>query len=53
VSSIFVQNFSSIDNDHKELTLSKEIDFKTEVKTLDNWISLNTYPNDLKFLSHI
>jgi hypothetical protein len=35
------------------LSLSKEIDFKIEAKTLDTWISLNTYPNDLKFLSHI
>ena len=29
------QNFSSIDDDHKELSLSKETDFKTEAKTLD------------------
>jgi hypothetical protein len=42
-----------MDDDHKELSLSKEIDFKTEVETLDTWISLNTYTNDLKFLSHI
>jgi hypothetical protein len=53
MSSISAQNFSSIDDDHKELSLSKETDFKTEAKTLDTWISLNTYPNDLKFLSHI
>jgi hypothetical protein len=45
--------FHSIDDDHKELSLSKETDFKTEVETLDTWISLNTYPNDLKFFSHI
>jgi len=51
--SILVQNFSSIDDDHKELSLSKEIDFKTETKTLDAWISLNTDPNDMKFLLHI
>jgi hypothetical protein len=51
--SIFVQNFSSIDDEHKELSLSKEIDFKIETETLDTWISLNTNPNDLKFLSHI
>jgi hypothetical protein len=35
MSSTFVQNFSSIDDDHKELSLSKETDFKTEAKTLD------------------
>jgi hypothetical protein len=35
MSSIFVQNFSSIDDDHKELSFSKETDFKTEVETLD------------------
>ncbi len=51
--SIFVQNFSSIDDDHKELSLSKETDFKTKAETLDNWISLNTYLNDLNFFSHI
>jgi len=53
MSSIFTQNFSSIDDDHKELSLSKETDFKTETKTLDAWISLNTNPNDMKFFSHI
>jgi hypothetical protein len=53
MSSIFTQNFSSIDDDHKELSLSKETDFKTETKTLDVWISLNTNPNDMKFFSHI
>jgi hypothetical protein len=53
MSFIFFQNFSSIDDDHKELSLSKEIDFKIEVETLDIWNSLNTYPNDMKFLSHI
>jgi hypothetical protein len=51
--SIFVQNFSSIHDDHKEISLSKEIDFKTKTKTLDAWISLNINPNDMKFLSHI
>jgi hypothetical protein len=35
MSSIFVQNFSSIDDDHKELSLSKETNFKIEVETLD------------------
>jgi len=35
MSSIFIQNFSSIGDDHKELSLSKEIDFKIEVETLD------------------
>ena len=51
--SIRAQNFSSIDDDHKELLLSKEIDFKIEAEIFDTWISLNTYPNDLKFFSHI
>jgi hypothetical protein len=31
----FTQNFSSIDDDHKEISLSKETDFKTEAETLD------------------
>ncbi len=53
MSSISIQNFNSIDDDHKELSLSKEVDFKIEAETLDTWISLNTYPNDLKFFSHI
>jgi hypothetical protein len=35
MSSISVQNFSSIGDDHKELSLSKETDFKTEAETLD------------------
>jgi len=35
MSSIFAQNCSSIDDDHKELSLSKEIDFKIKTKTLD------------------
>jgi hypothetical protein len=35
MSFIYVQNFSSIDDDHKELSLSKEIDFKIEAETLD------------------
>jgi len=52
MSFIFAQNFSSIDDDHKEISLSKETDFKTETKTLDARISLNTHPNDMKFLSH-
>jgi hypothetical protein len=47
------QNFSSIDVDHKEISLSKETDFKTKTETLDVLISLNTNPNDKKFLSHI
>jgi hypothetical protein len=33
--SIFFQNFSFINDDHKELSLSKEIDFKIEIETLD------------------
>jgi hypothetical protein len=53
MSSISAQNFSSIDDDHKELSLSKEINFKTKTETLDAWISFNTDPNDMKFLSHI
>jgi hypothetical protein len=50
---ISAQNFKSIDDDHKEISLSKETNFKIEAETLDTWISLNTYPNGLKFLSHI
>ncbi len=53
MSSISVQNFSSIDDNHKEISLLKKIGFKIEVETLNAWISLNTHPNDLKFLSHI
>ncbi len=50
---IYIQNFSSIDDDHKELSLSERIDFKTEIETLNVWIFLNTNLNDIKFLSHI
>jgi hypothetical protein len=53
MSSISAQNFSSINDDHKEISLSKETDFKTETETLDAWISLNINPNDMKFLSHM
>jgi len=53
MSSISVQNFSSINDDHKEISLSKETDFKTETETLDAWISLNINPNDMKFVSHM
>ncbi len=53
MSSIYAQNFSSIDDDHKKISLSKETDFKTETETSDAWISLNTDPNDMKFLSHV
>ena len=53
MSSICAQNFSSIDDDHKEISLSKETNFKTETETSDAWISLNTNPNDMKFLTHI
>jgi hypothetical protein len=53
MSTTFSQNFSPIDDDHKEISLSKEIDFKTEIETSDAWISLNTNPNDMKFFSHI
>jgi len=47
MSSISVQNFNSINDDHKELSLSKETDFKTKIENLDAWISLNTNPNDM------
>jgi hypothetical protein len=52
MSSIFAQKFNSIDDDHKELSLSKETDFKIEIETLDAWISFNKNPSDMKFLSH-
>jgi hypothetical protein len=35
MSSISVQNFNSIDDDHKEISLSKETDFKTETEISD------------------
>jgi len=35
MSFIFTQNFNPIDDDHKEISLSKETDFKTEIKTSD------------------
>jgi hypothetical protein len=35
MSSISTQNFSSINDDHKELSLSKETDFKIEAEILD------------------
>jgi hypothetical protein len=35
MSSIYVQNFSSIDDDCKKLSFSKEINFKTKVEILD------------------
>jgi len=53
MSFIFAQNFSLIDDDHKEISLSKQTNFKTETKTSYAWISHNTSPNDMKFLSHI
>jgi hypothetical protein len=54
MSSISAQKFSSINDDHKEISLSKETDFKTETETLDAWISLNINPNDMKFfLTHV
>ncbi len=53
MSSLSVQNFSSINDDHKEISLSKETDFKTKTETLDAWISLNINPNDMKFFSHM
>jgi hypothetical protein len=51
--SISAQNFSSIDDDHKKLSISKETNFKINVKTLNTWIYFNTYPNDMKFFSQI
>jgi hypothetical protein len=33
--STFAQNFSSIDDDHKKLSLSKKTNFKIEAVTLD------------------
>jgi len=53
MSSIFSQNFSSTDDDHTEISLSKETDCKIETETSNAWISLNTDPNDMKFFSHI
>jgi hypothetical protein len=35
MSSISTQNFNFIDDDHKELSLSKETNFKIEAETLD------------------
>jgi len=35
MSFISAQYFSFIDDNHKELSLSKEIEFKIEAKTLD------------------
>ncbi len=51
--SISVRNFNPIDDNHKELSLSKKIDFKIKGETLDTWISLNTYPNGMKFLTYV
>jgi hypothetical protein len=51
--SISAQNFNSIDDDHKELSLSKETYFKTETETLNAWISFSTNPNDTNFFLHI
>ncbi len=49
MSFIFVQNFSCINDEHKDISFSKDIDFKIEIETLDTWISFNTDPNDMKF----
>jgi hypothetical protein len=35
MSTISVQNLSSIDDDHKEISLSKNTDFKIDAETLD------------------
>jgi len=53
MSTTISQNFNSIDDDDKKLSLSKETNFKIEAETLDTWISLNTYSNDMTFLSLI
>jgi hypothetical protein len=53
MSFISAQNFNSINDDHKDISLSKKTDFKTETETSDAWISLNINPNDMKFLSHM
>jgi hypothetical protein len=53
MSSISTKSFSSIDDDHKELSLSKEIDFKIEAKTLDTWISLSIHKQMTWNFSHI
>jgi hypothetical protein len=37
---------------HKVI-IFKKTNFKIEAETLDTWIFLNTYANDMKFLSHI
>jgi hypothetical protein len=50
---IFTQNFNSIDGNHKKLSLSKRTYFKIAIETLNAWISLNTDPNDMKFLQYI
>jgi hypothetical protein len=39
MSSISTQNFSSINDDHKELSLSKGTDLNIEIETLNAWIS--------------
>jgi hypothetical protein len=53
MSSISAQYFSFINDDHKEISLSKETDFKTETETLDAWIFFYIHPNDMKFFSHM
>ncbi len=35
MSSTYAQNFSPIDDDHKEISLSKETNFKIETETSD------------------
>jgi hypothetical protein len=44
MSSIFAQNFSSIDEDHKELSLSKETNFKTECRNPTLGLSVRVKP---------
>jgi len=53
MSSIYVQNFNSINGDHKELSLSKEINFKTKTEKF-RCFDLSQYKSKLyEFLSHI
>ncbi len=53
MSSTYVPNINSIDDNQKELSRSKGTNFKIEAETLDTWISFNTYLNDLNFFSYV
>jgi hypothetical protein len=37
----------------KSYHFQKKLTSKLRLKTLDTWISINTYPNDMNFFSHI